>query len=113
MANAMAMLSNKRNDALCKVLVSEQKIKDIYLDFYRTDDPENIWISDWFKKTDGNSICGDKQDSYLFEEEFTLNYLLFKPDITTDFAISGKIFELTPSQYLNRQLEMINFVAKS
>ena len=106
-------LSNKRNDALCKVLVSEQKIKDIYLDFYRTDDPENIWISDWFKKTDGNSICGDKQDSYLFEEEFTLNYLLFKPDITTDFAISGKIFELTPSQYLNRQLEMINFVAKS
>lgn len=105
-------LSKKRNAALHKVLASGQKIKDIEMDFYLTDDPEDIWISDWFKGSDGNYIFGDKQDTYIFDERLSLNYLLFKPDIITDFAISGELFELTPSQYLNRQLEMIYFVSK-
>lgn len=103
-------LAKKKNAALYKVLVSEQKIKKTQMDFYRTDDPESIWVSDWFNETNGNTISGYKQKDYIFDKNLTLNYLLFKPDIITDFAIKGDLFELTPSQYLNKQIEMINFV---
>jgi hypothetical protein len=72
-------------------------------------DSKTEYAKDWFSCFDGIHLVGEIRRDYRLSDHQTLGFLLYEPDIVSDMAKSGILFELIPADYLNKQLEMIDF----